>query len=52
MIMGIMFPSFNNVTLMLILFAAFQIINALFGMEAMAKFDWIAVPMLGIMFGR
>ena len=43
MIMGIMFPSFNNVTLMLILFAAFQIINALFGMEAMAKFDWIAV---------
>ena len=50
MIMGIMFPSFNNVTLMLILFAAFQIINALFGMEAMAKFDWIAVPMLGIMF--
>lgn len=50
MIMGILIPSFNNVTLMLILFAAFQIVNALFGMEAMAKFDWIAVPMLGIMF--
>lgn len=50
MIMGIVFPGFNNVTLMLLLFAAFQIFNALFGMEAMAKFDWIAVPMLGIMF--
>lgn len=50
LIMGILIPSFNNVTLMLIFFAAFQIINALFGMEAMAKFDWIAVPMLGIMF--
>ncbi|MEY8338610.1 cytosine permease [Lachnospiraceae bacterium 62-35] len=50
MIMGIVMPGFNNVTLMLLLFAAFQIINALFGMEAMAKFDWIAVPCLGIMF--
>lgn len=50
MIMGIVFPGFDNVTLMLILFAAFQIVNALFGMEAMAKFDWIAVPCLGIMF--
>lgn len=50
MIMGIIFPGFNNVTLMLIIFAAFQIVNALFGMEAMAKFDWIAVPMLGVMF--
>lgn len=50
MIMGIVFPGFNNLTLMLLLFAAFQIFNALFGMEAMAKFDWIAVPMLGIMF--
>lgn len=27
----------------LLLFAAFRIFNALFGMEAMAKFDWIAV---------
>lgn len=50
MIMGIVVPGFNNVTFMLILFAAFQIFNALFGMEAMAKFDWIAVPMLGVMF--
>lgn len=50
MIMGIVVPGFDNVTMMLLLFAAFQIINALFGMEAMAKFDWIAVPMLGIMF--
>ena len=50
MIMGIIFPGFNNVTLMLIIFAVFQIVNALFGMEAMAKFDWIAVPMLGVMF--
>lgn len=50
MIMGFVFPGFDNVTLMLLLFAAFQIVNALFGMEAMAKFDWIAVPMLGIMF--
>lgn len=50
MIVGIIMPGFDNVTLMLILFAVFQIVNALFGMEAMAKFDWLAVPCLGIMF--
>lgn len=50
MIMGMVFPGFDNVTLMLIIFGTFQIVNALFGMEAMAKFDWIAVPCLGIMF--
>lgn len=50
MIIGIIMPGFNNLTLLLIIFAAFQIINALFGMEAMAKFDWIAVTMLSIMF--
>lgn len=49
-IMGIIFPGFSNMTLMLILFTALQIGNAMYGVKAMAKFDWIAIPSLGILF--
>lgn len=39
---------FDNLTLFILLFAIAQILNALFGLEAQAKFDWIAVPALAI----
>lgn len=42
---------FDNLTVMLILFAAIQILNTMYGLKAMAKFDWIAIPCLAIMFG-
>ena len=50
-IMGIIFPGFSNLTLMIILFAIIQILNAMYGLKAMAKFDWVAIPCLAIMFG-
>lgn len=49
-IMGIIFPGFNNLTLMIIIFAAIQILNTMYGLKAMAKFGWIAIPSLAIMF--
>lgn len=49
-IMSIIFPGFNNLTLMIIAFAIMQIVNAMHGLEAMAKLDWIAIPSLGILF--
>lgn len=49
-IMGIIFPGFSNLTLMIILFAAVQILNTMYGLKAMAKFGWIAIPSLTIMF--
>ncbi|MDR1931560.1 MAG: cytosine permease [Spirochaetales bacterium] len=47
---GIIFPGFDNLNLMIVIFGILQIINAMFGLKAMAKFDWIAVPALGILF--
>ncbi|MGE4485999.1 MAG: cytosine permease [Oscillospiraceae bacterium] len=49
-IMGIIFPGFSNLTLMIIVFAVLQIVNAMFGLKAMAKFDWVAIPVLAILF--
>lgn len=49
-ITGMFIPGFDNLTLMIIIFAALQILNAMYGLEAMAKFDWIAIPCLTIMF--
>lgn len=49
-IMGIIFPNFDNLTLMIIIFAAIQILNTMYGLKAMAKFGWIAIPSLAIMF--
>lgn len=49
-IMGLIVPGFSNVTLMIIIFAALQIVNAMFGLKAMAKFDWIAIPALALLF--
>ncbi|ABO48811.1 permease for cytosine/purines, uracil, thiamine, allantoin [Desulforamulus reducens MI-1] len=49
--LGIIFPGFSNLTLMIILFAAIQIFNTMYGLHAMAKFDWVAIPCLAIMFG-
>ncbi|MDO5142599.1 MAG: cytosine permease [Eubacteriales bacterium] len=50
-IIGMFIPGFDNVTLMIIVFAIVQILNTMYGLEAMAKFDWIAIPALAIMFG-
>lgn len=48
--MAIIFPGFDNLTLMIIVFGAMQIVNAMFGLKAMAKFDWVAVPLLALLF--
>lgn len=49
-IMGIIFSGFSNLTLMIIVFTILQIANAMYGLKAMAKFDWIAIPSLAILF--
>lgn len=49
-IMGIIYPGFSNLTLMIILFAAVQILNTMYGLKAMAKFGWVAIPSLAVMF--
>lgn len=43
-------PAFDNLTLMIIVFGILQILNAMFGLKAMAKFDWVAVPLLAVLF--
>lgn len=50
-ILEILLPGFSNLTVILIIFAALQIVNTIYGLNAMAKFDWIAIPCLAIMFG-
>lgn len=40
----------SNLTLMIIAFAVFQVVNAMYGLKAMAKFDWIAIPALAVLF--
>jgi len=47
---GIIFPGFDHLTIMIIVFGALQIINAAFGLEAMAKFDYLAIPLLSVLF--
>ncbi|OLR65414.1 cytosine permease [Peptoniphilus porci] len=47
---GILAPGFDNLTIIIIIFAAVQIMNTMYGVEAMAKFGWIAIPCLAIMF--
>lgn len=42
---------YSNLTIMIILFGAIQIINAIYGLKAMAKFDWIAIPLLALVLG-
>jgi NCS1 family nucleobase:cation symporter-1 len=44
-----MWIGYSNVTLLILLFGTLQILNAVFGMKAMAKFDWIAIPSLVIL---
>jgi len=39
----------SNVTLVIIILMVLQVLNAALGMGAIAKFDWIAVPCLGVM---
>lgn len=48
--MALIFPGFNNLTLMIILFAIVQILNTMYGLKAMAKFGWLAIPCLAVMF--
>lgn len=46
-----MFTGYSNVTILIILFAAIQVVNAIYGLKAMAKFDWIAIPTLAAVLG-
>ena len=39
---------FSNLTIVLLIFAMVQVLNAIYGLKAMAKFDWIAIPLLAI----
>lgn len=48
--MALIFPGFSNLTLMIIVFAVLQIVNAMYGLKAMAKFDWVAIPVLAVLF--
>lgn len=50
-IIEILLPGYSNLTVILVVFAALQILNTMYGLHAMAKFDWIAIPCLAIMFG-
>lgn len=50
-IIEIISPNYSNLTVILVVFAVLQIINTMYGLKAMAKFDWIAIPCLAIMFG-
>ncbi|WP_300673359.1 cytosine permease [Desulfoluna sp.] len=45
-----MLTGFTCLPLWIILFAAMQIVNAVYGLKAMAKFDLVAIPMLAIVF--
>lgn len=45
-----MLTGFSNLTLWIILFAGLQVGNAIYGLKAMAKFDWVAIPMLAFVF--
>lgn len=49
-IMAIIFPGFDNLMVMIIIFAAIQVLNTMYGLKAMAKFGWIAIPSLAVMF--
>ena len=42
---------YSNLTVMILFFGAIQILNASHGLKAMAKFDWLAIPMLAVVFG-
>ncbi len=45
-----MFTGFTCLTLWIVLFGALQVVNAVYGLKAMAKFDLVAIPMLAIVF--
>lgn len=49
-IIGLFIPGFDQLTLLIIIFAGIQILNTMYGLEAMAKFDWVAIPALTAMF--
>ena len=46
-----MITGYSNVTIFIIIFSIIQILNAIYGLKAMAKFDWIAIPLLAIVLG-
>jgi NCS1 family nucleobase:cation symporter-1 len=49
-LVGIFIPGFDNLMVLIVLFGILQVLNAMFGLKAMAKFDWVAVPALGLLF--
>jgi len=46
-----MITGYSNVTIFIVVFSIIQILNAIYGLKAMAKFDWIAIPLLAIVLG-
>lgn len=46
-----MMTGYSNVPVLIIIFGGLQIFNAIYGLKAMAKFDWIAIPLLAIVLG-
>lgn len=46
-----MITGYSNVPILIIIFGGLQIFNAIYGLKAMAKFDWIAIPALAIVLG-
>lgn len=47
----VLWTGYSNVTLLVFLFGALQIWNAAAGVKAMAKFNWVAAPILVIFVG-
>ncbi|MFP2768650.1 cytosine permease [Oceanisphaera sp. KMM 10153] len=46
-----MWIGYSNTTILILIFGVLQVINAIYGMKAMAKFDWVAIPALTILIG-
>jgi NCS1 family nucleobase:cation symporter-1 len=42
---------YSNLTILIVLFGALQVFNSIYGLKAMAKFDWVAIPLLAIVLG-
>jgi NCS1 family nucleobase:cation symporter-1 len=42
---------YSNLYVLIAVFGALQIFNAAYGLKAMARFDWVAIPLLAIVLG-
>lgn len=46
-----MWVGYSNVTVLMLILCAAQVVNAAMGVKAIAKFDWIAIPLLALLLG-